>query len=56
MIPETTSHVVCECNDAFFDEEEILKRLGLDEKPSSQMTRDTKRLLQQRERQTQNFR
>ena len=54
--PETISHVICECNDIYFEEEEILKRLGLDENPSSEMTSYTKRLLQQWENETSHIR
>ncbi|XP_028968740.1 endoribonuclease Dicer [Galendromus occidentalis] len=46
MVPETIGHVICECNEAFFEEEEKMKRLGLDRDPSSRMIRYTKRLLQ----------
>ena len=56
MVPETLSHATCECKEIYCDEVEVLKRLGLDEEPSPEMTRSTKRLLQQWEKETSHIR
>lgn len=56
MRPETMEHVIFECNEAYFTEEDLLARLGLHEGSTPLMIETTKAILQKWEKETQTIR
>ena len=57
MRPETLAHVIFECNEPFFSEEELIARLALGEEGvNTALTNGTKRLLERWEKETRHIR
>ena len=52
MVPETAKHVLFECNDAHYTEEDFLKCLGLHEEQQSLIVKKSKRILEGWEKET----
>ena len=56
MVPETMQHAIFECNDKYYEEKDLLNRLGFTEEGYLHQIVQTKRLREHWERETCNIR
>jgi len=56
MVPETMEHVIFECNEVYFGEEDLTARLGFGKNPPGSRVKTTKRLLEYWEKETRQTR
>ena len=56
MVPETMQHVIFECNDKYYGDEDLLDQSGFTDERSAHLKVRTKRLLENWDRETCNIR
>ena len=56
MVTEDLRHVLFECNEGYFSEEDLMDRLGLGDHASPALVKTTKKILERWQKKTQNIR